>query len=116
MNFFTKASCAAVAGMLLCVVPAFAAQTIVVRNNTGTPVELSVTKATGSYLFPGVTLPSTGHYQRSDVNEAVQLHVRSAKCGSLKVDLARGRDWTVDIDLDGASCKINVRSKDPKGP
>ena len=102
--------------MLLCVAPAFAAQTVVVRNNTGTPVEVSLTNASGGYLFPGVTLPTTGYYQRSDVNQAVQVHVHSAKCGSLKQDLSRGRDWAVDIDLGGAPCKFTVRAKDPKGP
>lgn len=113
MRILPKTVGAAVAAALLFAAPALAAQSIVVRNDTGKPIEISLTGSAG-LLFPAVTVPAGGAYYR-DISGNVHLQAHSTTCGHLAATLASGYDWTVQIDRAGTSCTIATRGKAPKG-
>jgi hypothetical protein len=108
-----RAACAAVAAVLIFAAPALAAQTVVVRNDSGAPIEVSLTDSAG-LLYPAVNVPPGGAYIRN-ISGNVHLQAHSTTCGHLAATLDSGLDWTVQIDRTGTSCTIATKGKSPKG-
>ena len=80
---------------------------VVVLNSTSDPITLRLTTAAGTPIYNGSwTLKRGDRYELSNINEIILVTVESAKCGTLKADLARGADWNVDVKAAGNACEL----------